>query len=131
MHEMTTDHVHEEIQLLVIDVSSMLFETLGPSRRGATTTAPTTRRRTTGTCGPSSRRSDLRGGRRWVLKSPQHLEQLPVLGSVFPGATVVVTHRDPVPVTISMLTMLCYSARMHRSPVDPPRSATTGSTGST
>ena len=29
MHEMTTDHVHEEIQLLVNDFSSMLMETLG------------------------------------------------------------------------------------------------------
>jgi hypothetical protein len=27
----------------------------------------------------------LRGGRRWLLKSPQHLEQLPVLDAVFPG----------------------------------------------
>ena len=29
MHEMTTDHVHEEIQLLANDFSSMLMETLG------------------------------------------------------------------------------------------------------
>src|SRR6202048_785623 len=29
MHEMTTEHVHEEIQLLANDVSSMLMETLG------------------------------------------------------------------------------------------------------
>lgn len=28
MHEMTTDHVHEEIQLLANDVSTMLLETL-------------------------------------------------------------------------------------------------------
>jgi len=59
----------------------------------------------------------VRGGRRWLLKSPQHLEQLPVLEKVFPGLTVVVTHRDPVPVTISMATMVAYSARMHRAPV--------------
>ena len=57
MHEMTTDHVHEEIQLLFNDVSSMLMETLGTSRRGATTTSRTTRRRTTSTCGSSCRRS--------------------------------------------------------------------------
>ena len=29
MHEMTTEHVHEEIQLLANDFSSMLMETLG------------------------------------------------------------------------------------------------------
>ena len=28
MHEMTVDHVHEEIQLLAIDFSSMLMETV-------------------------------------------------------------------------------------------------------
>ena len=30
MHEMTADHVHEEIQLLAVDISSMLFETIAP-----------------------------------------------------------------------------------------------------
>ena len=37
MHEMTTDHVHEEIQLLALDLSTMLFETMGvlPSWRDA------------------------------------------------------------------------------------------------
>jgi len=59
----------------------------------------------------------LRGGRRWLLKSPQHLEQLPVLDKVFPGVAVVCTHRDPVPVAISMVAMLAYTARTHRSPV--------------
>jgi hypothetical protein len=59
----------------------------------------------------------LRGGRRWLLKSPQHLEQLPVLAATFPDAVVVVTHRDPVPVALSMLAMITYSARMHCSPV--------------
>jgi hypothetical protein len=29
----------------------------------------------------------------------------------------VCTHRDPVPVVLSMLAMLTYTARMHRSPV--------------
>jgi hypothetical protein len=59
----------------------------------------------------------LRGGRRWLLKSPQHLEQLPVLDRVFPGVVVVCTHRDPVPIVLSMLAMITYSARMHRSEV--------------
>jgi hypothetical protein len=58
-----------------------------------------------------------RGSGRWLLKSPQHLEQLPVLAEVFPDATVVVTHRDPVSVAVSMTTMLAYTARMHAAPV--------------
>ena len=119
MHEMTTDHVHEEIQLLFNDLSSMLMETLGhvPAWRDhylAHDQAPHYEHlRVQLQC-----LQHLRGGRRWLLKSPQHLEQLPVLEQVFPGVTVVVTHRDPVPVTLSMLVMLCYTARMHRSPVN-------------
>ncbi len=56
---------------------------------------------------------------RWVLKSPQHLEQLGPLMDIFPDATVVVTHRDPVSVVQSAATMMAYAARMsYRSP-DP------------
>ena len=119
MHEMTTDHVHEEIQLLFNDLSSMLMETLGhvPAWRDHYLAHDQTPHyehlRLQLQC-----LQHLRGGRRWLLKSPQHLEQLPVLERVFPGLTVVVTHRDPVPVSLSMLVMLCYTARMHRSPVD-------------
>ena len=119
MHEMTTDHVHEEIQLLANDFSSMLFETVGhaPNWRDYYTAhdqTPHYQHLST----QLKAMQFLRGGRRWLLKSPQHLEQLPVLEKVFPGLTVVVTHRDPVPVTLSMVMMLCYTARMHRSPVD-------------
>jgi hypothetical protein len=60
----------------------------------------------------------LRGGTRWVLKSPQHLEQFPALRDTFPDATFVVTHRDPVSVTTSMVTMLAYTARMSHDRVD-------------
>ena len=60
----------------------------------------------------------LRGGTRWVLKSPQHLEQFDVLVDVFPDATFVVTHRDPTSVTASMVTMLAYSARMAQERID-------------
>ncbi|HEY0228494.1 MAG TPA: sulfotransferase, partial [Mycobacterium sp.] len=46
-----------------------------------------------------------------------HLEQVPVLDRVFPDSIVVFTHRDPVPVALSMIAMITYSARMHRAPV--------------
>lgn len=118
MHEMTTDHVHEEIQLLANAFSSMLFETLAhvPRWRDYYLAHDQT---------PAyeylalqlKALQFLRGGRRWLLKSPQHLEQLPVLDRVFPGVVVVCTHRDPVPVVLSMVAMITYSARMHRSPV--------------
>jgi hypothetical protein len=61
----------------------------------------------------------IRGPRRWVLKCPQHLEQLPVLRSVFPDAMVVITHRDPVAVIQSAITMMGYTQRFYRNEVEP------------
>ncbi|QNI05161.1 sulfotransferase [Mycobacterium kubicae] len=118
MHEMTTDHVHEEIQLLANDVSTMLLETLAevPAWRDyyqAHDQTPHYAYLAT----QLKAMQFLRGGRRWLLKSPQHLEQVPVLDRVFPGSIVVFTHRDPVPVALSMIAMITYSARMHRAPV--------------
>ncbi len=118
MHEMTADHVHEEIQLLANDFSTMFFETLGevPAWRDYYLTHDQTPHY-------SYLRTQLQalqhlgGGRRWLLKSPQHLEQLPVLAQVFPAATVLVTHRDPAAVVVSMATMIAYTARMHRDEV--------------
>jgi hypothetical protein len=119
MHEMTVEHVHEEIQLLAIDISTMLFETIAP--------IPTWRDHYLARDQRSSYAymkkilqalQWLRGGSRWVLKSPQHLEQFPALLHTFPDATFVVTHRDPVSVTASMVTMLSYSARLGQDRVD-------------
>ncbi|MGF2947398.1 sulfotransferase family protein [Mycobacterium sp. Lab-001] len=124
MHEMTTDHVHEEIQLLANDFSTMLFETLAEVPRWREyylTHDQTPHYRYLAT--QLRAMQFLRGGRRWLLKSPQHLEQVPVLDRVFPDSIVVFTHRDPVPVALSMIAMITYSARMHRSPVPVQRIA--------
>ncbi|MEI7913508.1 MAG: sulfotransferase [Mycobacteriaceae bacterium] len=61
----------------------------------------------------------LRGPRTWVLKSPQHAEQLAALTATFPDATVAFTHRDPVAVIQSAITMMAYSDRMRRRSIDP------------
>ena len=61
----------------------------------------------------------LRGPNRWVLKSPQHLEQIPALLATFPDATFAVTHRDPVSVIQSAITMLAYGDRMRRAAIEP------------
>jgi hypothetical protein len=61
----------------------------------------------------------LRGPRQWVLKSPQHLEQLGPLMATFPDATVAFTHRDPVAVIQSAITMLAYADRLRRHAVEP------------
>jgi hypothetical protein len=120
MHEMTTDHVHEEIQLLAMDLNTMLFESVVP--------LPSYRDWWKATDQTASYRylKDVlrvliheRGGDRWVLKSPQHLSCFPVLADVFPDATFVVTHRDPVAVTLSMATMVAYACRMNLAHPDP------------
>ncbi len=119
MHEMTVEHTHEEIQLLAIDFSTMLFETTAPMPMWRDYYLTHDQR----PCYDYLRRvlqvlQWQRGGTRWVLKSPQHLEQFPALAATFPDATFVVTHRDPVSVTTSMLTMLAYTARLTRDRVD-------------
>lgn len=44
--------------------------------------------------------------RHWLLKSPSHIESLPVLFKVFPDAHVVYTHRDPVKARASVTNLL-------------------------
>ena len=61
----------------------------------------------------------LRGPRTWVLKSPQHCEQLGPLLATFPDATVAFTHRDPVAVIQSAITMMAYSDRLRRTSIEP------------
>lgn len=119
MHEMTTSHVHEEIQLLANDFSTMLMETLAHVPRWTDYYRSHDQTSSYEYLATSLKALQfLRGGRRWVLKSPQHLEQLPVLNTVMPGVVVVFTHRDPVPVALSMIAMIAYSERMHRDTVD-------------
>src|SRR5207253_951029 len=117
---MAPDHVHEEINLLAMDVSSMYFETMAPMptwqeyyRSTDQTPAYEYLKRVLKVL------QFLRGGTRWVLKSPQHLEQFGPLSTVFPDATFVVTHRDPVSVTKSLTMMMTYLARLNLETVDP------------
>jgi Sulfotransferase family len=119
MHEMTVDHVHEEIQLLAIDFSTMLFETTAPMPQWRDSYLTRDQHSSYAYLKRILQVLQwLRGGTRWVLKSPQHLEQFGPLRNTFPDATFVVTHRDPVSVTSSMITMLGYSARLSRDRVD-------------
>ncbi len=122
MHEMTVDHVHEEIQLLAIDFSSMLFETIAPMPTWRDHYLARDQRPSYAYLRTILQALQwLRGGSRWVLKSPQHIEQFPALLDTFPDAVFVVTHRDPVSVTTSMVTMLGYSARLGQDRVDTVR----------
>ena len=61
----------------------------------------------------------ISGPKRWVLKSPQHLEQIDPLIQTFPNATFIITYRDPLSVVLSIATMLSYGDRVRRYSVDP------------
>lgn len=50
----------------------------------------------------------LRGPARWVIKSPQHMEQLPALAAAFPDALLVVARRPREQVNRSMARMMAY-----------------------
>ncbi len=120
MHEMTAEHSHEEIHLLALDCSTLLFDTLAPMpawRAHYRTADQTDHYRYLYRVLQVLQHA--RGGDRWVLKSPQHLEQFGPLAEVFPDASFVVTHRDPGEVVVSMVTMVAYAARMHLEHVDP------------
>ncbi len=119
MHDMPPEHIHEEIELEELDFASYLLEWLcRPPRWRDHYLALDQRPHYAYMKRVLQALSWLRGPSRWVLKSPQHLEQLPALLDVFPDATVVITHRDPVSVLRSTLTMLGYGDRMRRSHVD-------------
>jgi hypothetical protein len=119
MHEMTVEHTHEEIQLLAIDFSTMLFETTAPLPAWRDAYLSRDQRPSYAYLRKVLKVLQwLRGGTRWVLKTPQHLEQVPALVETVPDATFVVTHRDPVSVTTSMVTMIAYTARLTRDRVD-------------
>ncbi|MGW0774812.1 sulfotransferase family protein [Streptomyces sp. NPDC002835] len=56
--------------------------------------------------------------RRWILKSPMHLENLDALRTVFPDATIVWTHRDPVTVVASFCSLVEHGMALSTRPVD-------------
>jgi Sulfotransferase family len=53
------------------------------------------------------------GADRWVLKSPQHLENLRPMLATFPDATVLHNHRDPVATVASTASFMAYRARVY------------------
>jgi hypothetical protein len=120
LHPMEPDHIHEECELQGIDFGGYVLEWIAhvPGWRDHYLAEDQTPRY-------EFMRDVLkvlqwqRGPSRWVLKSPQHLEQLGPLMSTFPDATVVMTHRDPLSVIQSAATMVAYSARVQRTKVDP------------
>ena len=112
MHPMEPDHVHEENELMASDFSNYNVEWV--ARAPVWRDYYLAHDQTPHYAYLKSVLQILQWYRpreRWVLKSPQHLEQLGPLLTTFPDAIVVVTHRDPVAVVQSTATMLTYGAR--------------------
>ena len=119
MHPMNPDHIHEELELMGPDFASYNFEWLSlvPGWRDHYySTDQTSHYEYMKTVLKLLQKRH--GARRWVLKCPQHLEQLPVLKAVFPDAFVAITHRDPVAVIQSAVTMQAYTMRINRKHFD-------------
>ena len=57
--------------------------------------------------------------RHWVLKTPHHMEYLDVVLEVFPTATVVRTHRDPLKSVPSFCSMVAHGRGLFSDRVDP------------
>ena len=123
MHPMNPDHIHEELELMGPDFASYNFEWLCPCPRWrdnyyASDQTPHYQYMKTVLKTLTWQDGDDGSNTRWVLKCPQHLEQLPVLRQVFPDATIAITHRDPVSVIQSAATMIAYGQRMSRHTID-------------
>lgn len=120
MHEMTPEETHEDIELQEIDFASYILEWMCRAY-------PWQRHQYSHDQTPHYRYGKKvmqlltwrKGPNRWVNKSPPHMENFGPLMSTYPDATVVVTHRDPVAVIQSAITMISYGDRLRRtSPID-------------
>jgi hypothetical protein len=120
MHEVDAHEADEELWLLAVGFGSMLFEAQWNVPAYAEWYDAADLHGAYGTL------RDLmavlqwyRPAERWLLKSPQHLERLVEITDVFPGATIVQTHRDPVSVVPSTASLISYSRRMGTFEVTP------------
>lgn len=119
MHDMPPEHIHEELELQAPDFSNYNWEWIAyvPQWRDYYLGHDQT---------PHYQYLKkilqvlqwLRGPDRWILKSPQHLEQIVPLMRVFPDATIAITHRDPVSVIASTVTMCAYGSRVRCQHLD-------------
>jgi hypothetical protein len=119
MHEFTVEGPHEELQLLAMDFTSVLFESSWhiPSyaewyKHADRSTSYAYLKR----CLKALQ--FLRPKERWLMKTPEHLMNLRALVTEFPDATFVQTHRDPVRITASLVVMIAYGSRMQQRGVD-------------
>jgi len=125
MHEFSPDHISEDVEFQCVDFGSYHIEwlTFSPKWRDhyfATDQTPIYRY-----LKKCLQVLDFQDGssKRWLMKCPQHMEQIVPLKTVFPDATVVINHRDPVASIQSAITGNCYRQRVSRLQVEPQKTA--------
>lgn len=123
MHEMETDAPHEELTITALSFRSFFFEGLLQAPRYRAWYAEQDH-----TVGYEYLKRTLQliqlqpapvpkaESARWLLKSPQHVDQLDTIQKVFPDVKLIMTRRDPVPAVLSLITMLLYGTRLAWSP---------------
>ena len=120
MHEFTPEGPHEEIQLLAMDFTSVLFESSWHIPSYGAWYKQADRRRAYAFLERCLKALQfLRPKDRWLLKTPEHLMNLGALAERFPDATFIQTHRDPVRITASLSVMITYGSRLQQRGADP------------
>jgi len=121
IHPFDPDHISEDIELQAIDFSTYYLEWIAPHAIWTEHYWATDQ--------TASYRylkkilqilTFFRGPNRWLLKCPQHMEQLRAVYTVFPDATIVLNHRDPVASIQSAITSIAYSSRIRTETIDLP-----------
>lgn len=121
MHEWAPGHVHEECELQSFDFSSYMLDWFARAPRWQRyyyehdqTPHYLYAKKVVQIM------TWFKGPNRWVMKSPPNMENLPALLAAYPDATIAITHRDPVAVLQSAITMMAYLDRLRRHEADLP-----------
>ena len=123
VHPLGTFEVEEEIGLLQHAFATQLFEILSPIPSFAeylmTTDQTPAYEYLARLLKVVSWFRDDPPGKTWLLKSPQHMQDLDALLKVFPGARILCPHRDPVKVVGSLCSMAWNSMVRDNDNVTP------------
>lgn len=116
LHEMSADHISEDVELHGIDFGSYYLEWLcfAPAWRDyylAHDHTPQYRYMTK----VQKLLSWQQGPARWLHKCPQHMERLLEIDAALPRPTIAILHRDPVASIQSAVTMRAYTSRLSRN----------------
>jgi len=121
MHDMAPDHIHEEVELQSPDFSSYVPDWLfrAPAWQRYYFSHDQAPHYAYGRKVLQAM-TWYKGPNRWLMKSPPNMENLAAILEVYPDATMIIAHRDPVAVIQSAITMIAYWDRIRRTEADLP-----------